>query len=134
MPGLLPELAHGQDPSGRPDHLREREQPRPGRDGGADRIRLGRDDDDPRAGRRERAEQAEVLVGRRHDLVVRAEPEPAEDDVAAVGRARRQRDLERLGADEVPRCAPHLLPQLHHACEVRPAAAAVAIVPLELPR
>ena len=32
--GLLAELAHGQDAPRRPDHLGQREQPRPGRDGG----------------------------------------------------------------------------------------------------
>ena len=93
---------------------------------------LGRDDDDPGAGRRERSEQAEVLVGRRHDLVVRVEPEPAEDDVAAVGRARRERDLQRFGADECRDARTQLVAQLHHAREVRASAAAVAVVALEL--
>ena len=85
-----------------------------------------------RAGRRQRSEQAEVLVGRRHDLVVRTEAEAAEHDVAAVGRARRQRDLRRLGTDECRDALTQLLPQLHHACEVRATAAAVAVVALEL--
>ena len=88
---LRAKVEHGQDPAGRPDHLREREQPRPRRHRSADRLRVGRHDDDSRAGRGQRTEEAEVLVGRRHDLVVRAEPEPAEHDVAALRGARRQR-------------------------------------------
>ena len=48
--------------------------------------------DDARAARVQRAEQAEVLLRRRHDLVLRLQVEPREDDVAAVGRrARRAR-------------------------------------------
>ena len=82
--------------------------------------------------RRERSEKSEVLVGRRHDLVLRVEREPPEDDVATVGRARRERDLQRLGADECRDALTQLIPQLHHACEVRASTAAVAIVPLEL--
>ena len=133
MPVSSPQLAHGQDPARRPDHLREREQARPRRDGGADRIGLGRDDDDPRARdvasapSRPKCSSVVVTISS-----LRAEPEAAEDDVAAVGRARRERDLQRLGADECRERVPQLLPQLHHAREVRPAAAAVAVVPLEL--
>ena len=54
---LVPQLAHGQHAPGRPDHLGQREQPRSRRDGGANRVGLGRDDDDPRArdGRARRA-------------------------------------------------------------------------------
>ena len=82
---------------------------------------------------RERAEQAEVLVGRRHDLVVRAEPEPAEHDVAAVGRARRERDLQRLGADErrearAAACSRSSITRAKYGMPLRP----VAIVALEL--
>ena len=45
----------------------------------------------------------------------------------------RQRHLERLRADQRGDARAHLLAQLHHADEVRPAAAPVAEVPLELP-
>ena len=47
-------------------------------------------------GRVQRADEPEVLVRRRDDLVVRPEVEPGEHDVAAVGRRRRERDLLRL--------------------------------------
>ena len=47
-----------------------------------------------------RPEQAEVLVGRRDDLVLRPEPEPGEDDVATVRRRGGERDLLRLGSDD----------------------------------
>ena len=77
-PGLLAQLAHGQHAPRRPEHLRQRQQPRPGRDRGADRVGLGIDDDDPGPRRGERPEEAEMLVGRRDDLVLRASsPSPA---------------------------------------------------------
>ena len=47
------------------------------------------------------ADQPEVLVRGRDDLVTRIEIQPCEDDVAAVGRGRGQRDLFRLRTDEV---------------------------------
>ena len=122
----------GRTPSRRPDHLGKRQQARPRRDGCADRVRVGLDDDDPRAGDGERPEQPEVLVGRRHDLVLRAQPEPAEHDVAAVRGAGRQRDLLRLDADEGSDPAADLLAQVHDTREVRPPAAAFAVVALEL--
>ena len=73
-----------------------------------------------------------MLVGRRHDLVLGTDPESTEDDVATVGRARRQRDLRRLGTDEAGDALTQPLPQLHHACEVRTPAAAVTAVTVEL--
>ncbi len=92
----------GRTAAGRPEHLRGRDQPRPRRDRREDRVRVG-------LRRRRRAageaptgpEQAEVLVRRRDDLVVRPEPEAAR----ARSRSRRrgrvgERDLRRLGADE----------------------------------
>ncbi len=51
---------------------------------------------DPGAGCVQRPDQPEVLDVARHDLVVRPEVEPGEDDVAAVGRRSRQRHLRRL--------------------------------------
>ena len=53
----------------------------------------------------ERAEQAEVLVGRRHDLVAGLEPEPAEHDRAALARRGRQRHLLGRRADQRRRAA-----------------------------
>ena len=50
IPVSSPQLAHGQHPPGRPEHLGQREQARSRGDRGADRVGLGRDDDDPRAG------------------------------------------------------------------------------------
>ena len=65
----------------------------------------GRRDADARARRVQRPEQPEVLLVRRHDLVVRAEAEPGEDDVAAVRGRRRQRDvLGRHAGSAPPAC------------------------------
>ena len=52
-----------------------------------------------------------MLVRRRHDLVARAEVEPGEHDVAAVGRRRRQRDVLDVDADERGDVAAELLAQ-----------------------
>ena len=41
----LPQLRKREDGSGRPEHLRGRDQPRPRRDGREDRVRVGLDDD-----------------------------------------------------------------------------------------
>ena len=60
----------------RPEHLRRRDQPRPGRDRRQDPLGVRLHDDDGGDRRGERAEQAEVLVRRRHDLVAGLEPEP----------------------------------------------------------
>ena len=62
----------------------------------SDRVLVRRGDDDARAARVERAEQAEVLLVGRDDLVVRAEPEPGDDDLAAARRRVGERDV--LGA------------------------------------
>ena len=55
--GLCAQLAHGQHATGRPQHLRQRQQPRPRRHRGPDRVRVGLDDDDARR-RRRRAHRA----------------------------------------------------------------------------
>ena len=96
-PLALAQLGQREDGAGRPQHLRDRDQPRPRRDRGEDRVRVGLDDDDPRRRGAERAEQPEVLVGRRHDLVVGPEAEAAEHDRAAVGRRVRSGRPGRLG-------------------------------------
>ena len=59
----------------------------------------------------------------RHDLVVRPEVEPGEDDVAAVGRRSRQRDLRRLHREQRGELRAHHVAQLERAREVRLAAA-----------
>ena len=64
-------------------------------------------------------EQAEVLVGRRDDLVPRPKPEPAKHDPAAVGRRSGQGNLLRVGADELGERASSLRPEPHRLLEVR---------------
>jgi hypothetical protein len=76
----------------------------------------------------QRTEQTEVLLARRHDLVVRAEVEPREDDVAAVRRRAGERHLRRVDADERGEPAAQLVAEAEHPREVRrtePAALAV---------
>ena len=99
-PRVCAELSHGKDASGRPDHLRERKKPRSRSDSRSDRVRIGSDDDDPCAGRVQGPEEAEVLVGRGHDLVVRGEPESRQHDVAPVRRAGGECHLEGVGRDD----------------------------------
>ena len=81
----------------------------------------GVDDDDPRRRDRERPEQAEMLRRGGHDLGFGAEAEAAEDDVAGVGRARGERNLQRVGADERREPAPHLGAERHRLFEIRQA-------------
>ena len=78
----------------------ERDEPRPRRDRSDDPLGIGLDDDDACAGRVQRPDEPEVLVGRRDHLVAGREIEPGEHDVAAVGRRRRQRDVRGIAADE----------------------------------
>ena len=125
------ELGEREHRTGRPEHLRRRDQPRPGRDGGEDRVGVGRRRRRPRAGRAERPEEPEVLVGRRDDLVAGPELEPAEHDRAALRRRARQRHLVGLGADEGRERAAELVAQLHRLLEVRQAAAALGEIALD---
>ena len=72
-----------------------------------------------------------MLVRRRDHLVGRAEVEPLEHEVAAVGRRRRQRDLLRLDRDEPGEPGPELGAQVHDPLDVRasrPAVDEVAIL------
>ena len=133
MPVSLTELAHRQDPARRPDHLREREQPRPRRDRGADRIRVGRDDDDPArpdvASAPSRPKCSSVVV-----TISSSGPSPSpprtmlQPSVVLVVSATCSGSAPTSAA---MRCT-QLIPQLHHAGEVRATAAAVAVVALEL--
>ena len=68
-----------------------------------------------------------MLVCRGHDLVVRAEAEAGEHDVAPVGRRRRERQLGRIGADQAGDRRPSLLAQLERALEVGHARAALVV-------
>jgi hypothetical protein len=115
--GLLAKLPYRQHATGRPEHLREREQPRPWRHRRHERLRLGVRDDDAGAARVDRPEQAEVLLPRRHDLVLRAEVEPREDDVAPVRRRARQRDEIGRRAHERPERRAGLLAEREHPLE-----------------
>ncbi len=95
-----------------------------------DPVRVGLDHHHPGAGRRDRAEQAEVLVGRGHDLVVRVEIETREDDVAALRRRRRQRDGARLRSHERREAAAELFAAVEDLEEVRQAGAALGEITL----
>ena len=102
---------------GHPGDVRDRDQPRAVRDRLENPVLGG--SDDSRARRVERADQAEVLDVGRHDLVVRAELEPGEHDVAAVRRRPRQGDLRRLDAKERRELCPHLVSHAERPREVR---------------
>ena len=99
----LRDLAQRQDAAVRPEHVRERDEPRARADQRGDRIervgavqRLGDAHDDAVAARerRERLEQARVLVVGRHDLVAGRER-----------RGRRARDSCRRSSSASARCA-----------------------------
>ena len=128
----LLQLMHEQRPAGRPEDVRERDQLRPRRDGREDRVGIGGRDDDPDAARMEGQEQTGMLVGRRHDLVVRPEIEAGEHDVAAVGRRRCQRDLRRVDLDQRRELLPELLAEGEDALEVGLANASVVGARAEL--
>ncbi len=115
----LAQLAQRQHRPGGPEHAGGCDEPRARADGCGDAVGIGRHDDDLRRGGAERPEQPEVLVGGRHDLVLRTEAEPAQDDPAAVGRRRRQRD--RLGPrpDERAERGAEVLPERERLLEVR---------------
>ena len=95
--GPSAKLVHGQDRARRPEDVRDGDEPRAGRHCRDDPLRIRLDDDDPRSGRVERADEPEVLVRRRDDLVLGPELETCEHDVAAVGGRCRQRH--RVGRD-----------------------------------
>ena len=78
------------------------------------------------------AEQPEVLVGRRDDLVLGREAEPCEDDVAAVGRRRRQCDLLGLAADQLGEPCTELGAQREDPFDVLAAGPSFGEVPLLL--
>ena len=59
-----------------------------------------------------------MLVGRRHDLVPRLESEAADHDRAALGRRARERDLDRLHADEACERDTELVTQRERLLEV----------------
>ena len=87
--------------------MRQREQARARADLRQDRVeglfsRQVAHGGDPHPGARgvQRAEQAEVLDVGRDDLVLGAEIESGEDDVARVRRRVRQRDVLHLGPDQ----------------------------------
>ena len=95
------DLAQRQDAAVRPEHVRERHQPRARPDQRGDRVerigavqRLGDAHDDAVAADegRERLEQARVLVVGRDDLVAGREVEAAEHEIHAAARRVRQRD------------------------------------------
>ena len=101
------------------------DEPRARRDGGEHRVLVSRGDDDTRAARVERAEQAEVLLVGRHDLVARREAEPGDDDLAAARRRVGERDLLRRRADDLREAGAHLLAQPGELLDVRHPAAAL---------
>ncbi len=116
--GFLPQLRDWKQVAGHPRDVRQREQARARPDLGEEPLeRLRgleaprRRDPDTRPRRVQRPEQPEVLLVRGHDLVVRAEPEPGEDDVAAVRGRRRQRDVVGGHADQRRQLAAHALAQ-----------------------
>ena len=90
-----------------------------------DAIGVGRHDDDRRGGRADRPEKAEVLVGRRDDLVPRLEAETAEHDRASLARGRRERHLLRFGVDERRERTSELLAGGDRLLEVRHAGPAL---------
>ena len=94
-------------------------------------VRIRGDDDDARPGRRHGSEQAEVLVRRRDDLVVRVEAKAPEDDPAAVRGRRRESDDIGLGADEPCERFPQLLAERKRFLERGLSRAAVLQVPLD---
>ena len=65
-----------------------------------------------------------LRVGR-HDLVAGPDPQAAHDDVAALGRRPRQRDLLRRRADQPRQLAAERLALLHDTLEVRAAGPAL---------
>lgn len=74
-----------------------------------------------------------MLVGGGDDLVARAETEPRADDVAPVGRARRERDVIGGHSDEATECLAHLVSQLEETQEVGHPGTALAEIAVELP-
>ena len=94
------ELVHRQHGAGRPEDVRDSDEPRPRGDRIDDLLGLGVSHHDARARGVQRADEAEVLVRRRDHLVAFAQVETRERDIAAVGRRGGQRDLVGRHADE----------------------------------
>ena len=103
---------HREHGAGRPEDVRDGDEPRPRRDRLDDPLGLWLGDHDPRAGGVQRADEPEVLVRRRDHLVALAQIETRERDVAAVGRRGSQRDLVGRHADERGDLAAELLTRL----------------------
>ena len=112
QPARLLQMREVEPPAGRPEHVRRREQLRPRRHRGEDRVLVRRRDDDPRAGRVHRPGQAEVLLVGDDDLVLGAEPEPGHDHAAAAGGRIDERDERGIDADHRGELAPGRLPLL----------------------
>ena len=102
--------------------MRDRDQPRPVGDRLDDLLRRYGHDPGRRGG--ESAEEAEVLDVARHDLVVRAQVEAREHDVAALGGRPGEGDVLRRHGQERRQARPHLLAQPEHVSEVGLAAPA----------
>ena len=117
--GRSPQLVHGKHGAGRPEDVRDRDQARARGDRRCDVLRIRLHDHDPRTRGVQRAEQPEVLVGRRDQLVFGAEPETCKHDVAAVRRRRRQRDVLGAHPHERRKLGPQLLAHLEETHEPR---------------
>ena len=111
--------------------MRDGDQPRSRGHRREQRVLVGLGHHDAGAARVELAEQAEVLLVARDDLVLRAEPEPGDGDLAAACRGVGERDELRRGAEHRGEPAADPLPQLEHLLDVRLAAPALGQVALE---
>ena len=110
---------------GRPEDVRDRDQPRSRGHGGGDALGIRIRDHDARAGGMERPQQPEVLVGGGDQLVFRAELQPCQHDVAAVGGRGRERHVLGADADEAGDLSSQLLALLEEAHEAGVASAAL---------
>ena len=72
-----------------------------------------------------------MLVGGGHDLVAGVEAEPRQDEVAPVGRRRRQRDRVCGGADELRQPAADVLAQRERRLDEGPARPSVLEIPID---
>ena len=69
-----------------------------------------------------------MLRVRRHDLVLRPELQPGQDDVAAVGRRARQCHLGRRGTDQSSNLLAYAGAELEHAHEPAVTASSLLLV------
>ena len=129
------QLVHRHHLPGRPDHVGQREQSRPWCDRCQQHLerlrrRPRRDlrDDNPRFRSVKRKEQARMLGVRRHDLVAPAHAESGEDDVAAVRRRAREREVRRRRTDCSRDFLPHAFAQREHALDPRLSAASELVI------